>query len=503
MRVIHLCFSLHEPERLRDDWWREGESGSDLSQDSDLTQDLNQVFDDKAEFARQNERVYQPFFALLERSLQKHHNLHFSLLVSGIWLSLAERFDPELVKRLKRILGSNQVDLIATPFYYSVSFFYDRAEFREQVRIFQEKAEKLLGVKPKFFAAPKWLFNNQLARAAETERFAGVLASGAEEALDFRSTNHVYEVESCDYLRVLFNNEYLTRSLTDNYQDLLEDQKVPDGSTVQAISWTKFRKMLDLSSLRGGLLNLYFDAEIFGKLRQYGIVKFFEEMWSNWPETEGNGFVSARGASTFEVPRQEISIPETIGEEMFGQQPVAKSTSLVKAEEVARLPEALAGELDERWSHQLYSAKKNVFSSENETLTEIWRRLTAVDYLVDLNEDRLKKLETLLTELKNQVEHTKKAQVVEIAREMTKKPNMMRIQIVDESKEPKEPADEEPELQVVDEEMPDALHDKLREFGLKILDDEGEAEPEPAKSEPKKREKPKKKRRFMRKLVIE
>lgn len=496
MRVIHLCFRLHEPFVLRDQ----------MSTDDEADLSLANVFDSKAAFQRENEEVYQPFFALLERNLQKHADLQFSLVVSGPWLTLAERYDPELIRRLKKVLAGSRVELIAEPFYHSLSFFYDKQEFASQVKLFREKARSLLGAECKFCCQPRLMFNNQIAETMEMAHFMGMLASGAEQTLEFRSVNHVYEVVGCDYLRVLFNNEFLQKKLLNNH-DLLEGQKQPDGTTRDGISWTKFKRELDLSFLRGGLVNLYFDAGIIGDLRELGVVKFFDEMWADFPKTEGNGFVNAASASTFEVPRMEVSVPETIGYDMGeveqssqGKSNKISSNTLVKQDEPARPPRALCDELAERWSRELYLNRKIIYSGESETLTEIWRRLTEIDYLDGLDELKLVKLRAVLTRLKQQVERTKKAQVVEIAREITKKPNMMRVEIVEKTEPQTENvtvAAEEPMVRVMNEEMPDQLHGKLREFGLEIVD-------EPAKPEkPAKVKKPKKKRRFMRRLVIE
>lgn len=484
MRVIHLCFRLHEPFRLRD-----------LTKaDTETELNLEQVFDSKADFQRENERVYQPFFALLERNLQKHANLHFTLSVSGPWLTLASRYDPELIRRLKKLLGGGRVELVAEPFYHSLSFFYDQQEFADQIKLYREKVRALFGVECKFGKQPRDLFNNEIAATMEMAHFMGALAGGAERVLKFRSANHIYEVAGCEYLRVLFNNEFLQQKLL-NDDELLEEQKQPDGTTRLGLSWTKFRRELDLSFLRGGLVNLYFDVQIFGEYREKGVVKFFDEMWAEFPKTEGNGFVSVSGAAAFEVPRMEIAVAETIGSGFVGaegaKESPSRSTTLARQDTHARPPRELSGELAERWSRELYAARKMIMSGESETLTEIWRRLTEVDYLDGLDKARLTQLETVLGRLKEQVERTKKAQVVEIAREMTKKPNMLRIEIVDKQAAP-EPA--EPLVQMTDEEIPDELQDKLQELGLEIVEEE---------KKPAKAKKPKKKRRFMRKLVIE
>ena len=78
MRVIHLCFQLHEPFGLQK-VTSEGEKSD--------------YFDTKAAFAKANAEIYQPLFALLERNTQKFREFRFSLLVSGLWLELAEQYD--------------------------------------------------------------------------------------------------------------------------------------------------------------------------------------------------------------------------------------------------------------------------------------------------------------------------------------------------------------------------------------------------------------------------
>ena len=126
MRSLHLCFRLHRPYELKDSSsWQKGYFGGEV------------------EFKAEDKANYQPLFALLERNAQRYPNFRASLLVSGIWLEQAERWDMDLIRRLQKLVKSGSVSFIATPYHYSMAGFYDLDELSEQITEYRKIVDRL------------------------------------------------------------------------------------------------------------------------------------------------------------------------------------------------------------------------------------------------------------------------------------------------------------------------------------------------------------------------
>ena len=296
MRVIHLCFQLHEPFGLQK-----------FSGEPD-----HGYFESKAEFERTNAEVYQPLFAFLERTTQKFRAFRFSLVVSGPWLELAERYDNDLIERLRKLVKLGQVELVVEPWYHSLAFFYDKGELAEQVKLYREKIQKLFGVEGRIFVLPEFIYCDQVGKWAEDFGFAGMLVGGNTAVLGWHSPNHVYEAMECRYLRLLFQNTVLARMVNEADPELLVEKRVSEDSDEKklVLSAQKFQKCLDLEMLRGGLVNLYFDAEVFRKQRGRGVIGFFDDLVAGWLEVRGNHFAGAAQACVAETPTMAISVKE-------------------------------------------------------------------------------------------------------------------------------------------------------------------------------------------------
>lgn len=431
MRAIHLCFQLHEPYELRGDFDGAMKDG---------------LFDSEKSFKRADEEIYQPLFALLERNTQRYKAFHFSLQVSGTWLELAERYNADLVRRLRRLLGLKQVELVVEPYYHSLAYFHDQEELAAQVDLMREKTQQSLGVESKIFALPEFLYNDGIGKWAEKAGFAGVLVGGSNAALDWRSANHVYEAAGCEYLRLLFQNSKLTELVRKVDAEICAEKKVKEGEgEVQKtmLSAVRFQKMVDIECMRGELVNLYFGAEIFRNLRQDGIVVFFDELIEKWLAVGGNRLVGAMEACMLEEPTAEVSIKETVSwrddqndfrkektkkivKQQGEQDESAQASSgdflpmLIKKTEF-RLPDWLLGGRGAEAVDALYGMRREILASEDEGLIADFRRLMAVDYQIGMNEELFVVWEKILASLKERANEVKKSQAVEISRAYTKK----------------------------------------------------------------------------------
>ena len=103
-------------------------------------------------FHKVAEKSYLRMNALLEELLRRHHDFKLSLSISGVFLEQAERFNPAVIESFKRLVATDKVELVSSPYYHSLAFFYSRPEFEEQIRRHQQKLRQLFGVKTRMLA---------------------------------------------------------------------------------------------------------------------------------------------------------------------------------------------------------------------------------------------------------------------------------------------------------------------------------------------------------------
>lgn len=358
MRALHLFFQLHQPYSLK-----APEGGE------------HEYFGGGADFREVNQKYYQPFFALLERNTQRYAGLKVSLLASGSWLDQAGLYEPELVRRLQKLVDLKQVELVAAPYYHSLSAFYDKDEFNEQVALARQKFEGKFSTHLSVLVAPRLMYHDRLAKWAEKAGFRGALAGDAAGVLDFRSAGRVYEAAGCEDFRVLFENGRLSQALVQGEDLVLAAQavKAEDFSEVSSsvvseetegsrtigarkrgataaefvrgragvshpteavsrrsvggagavgssglekkvYSAKKLQKELDMACLRGNLVSLCLDARMFGEQRDKGVVACFDEFFANWLKVPGNKFLTASEVFEAEAfkPTAEISVKTTV-----------------------------------------------------------------------------------------------------------------------------------------------------------------------------------------------
>lgn len=340
MRALHLGFWLHHPYELHESakWPEKGYYGGEQA------------------FRAADQAEFQPLLALLERNSQRYPKMHVSLAVSGVWLEQAERWDAELIKRIRKLAEKKAVGLVTVPYYYSMAAFYDLEELKTQVSQMREKLEQVFGVKSQVLALPGLCYHNKLAKWAEDLGFRAVLAGDATGALDWRSVNRLYEAKGCKDLRLFLENPPLTTAV-----EHATELAAADG----AFSTKIFQKQLDLAFLRGDLVNLYFDSEIFAKWREAGIVGFFDELIKKWAETPGLRLTNAADWLENE-PTAEISIKKT----------AAHGGGAAKEYRPPHWWTAMQNQN----SHNLYNLRQNIWNTHDRDLYVDFARLTGVDY---------------------------------------------------------------------------------------------------------------------------
>lgn len=415
MRALHLFFQLHRPYEIK------------------TPENFDQgYFGGEAEFRELERTEYQPFFALIERNTQRHAGLKISLAVSGSWLEQAEKWSPALVRRLRKLVESGRVEILAQPHYHSLAAFYDKAEFAAQVELFQKKVASSLGAKCQSLCLPELIYHDKIGKWADEQGFQALLAGDADQILDWRSANYIYEVPGCEKVRVLFQNSALSRAvrlgrhevMTEGVRQKVEpvvggtidDETKPVSKTkltaaefVRGMSgtsrpkstkftvgqtetafeadgvWTfsakKLQKQLEIACLRGNLINLCLDTGIFRDYREQGVVGMFDEFFASWLKVPGNKFVTISEAAALQEPRAIVGVKTTVN--WRGEAKQCHEAGLVSAKDVRYCPPNwLRNPEQVQMQRELYGLRMAVLSSGDEALALDFGKLTAMDYLL-------------------------------------------------------------------------------------------------------------------------
>lgn len=437
MRAVQLFFRLHRAYDLKP-----------------IDEIDAEIFGIEAEFRETNRIEYQPFFAILERNAQKYPKLHVSIGVSGVWLEQAEKWDSELIRRLKKLVNLGNVELVACPYYYSLSSFYDEAEFEAQMEAERKIFIRIFGVEPEILAMPALIYHDKIAKYAEKAKFKGVLAGSMEKILDFRSPNQVFEVDGCPNVRVIAENtkfsqaileagrlvtveeiksetefvapkpgdglaqpatragrhkvtaaefvQGMTRSTAAKVGQAASVKTIEKTSGRQVFSAKKCQKELELEALRGNLMSICLDTSIFRKYRDIGVVRFFDELIQSWQKVAGNKFLNASEMIMTAPPRGQIGVKTSVSvrpeHAKIGEEGLALSKDIHY-----RPPEWLSSPWQVETEKSLYTLRDMVISTKDQKLYEDFAKLTALDYLLDTDEEKVQHFEAVQKILKDRI----------------------------------------------------------------------------------------------------
>lgn len=354
MRAICLYLHIHQPWRYR------RYSIFDVAKNHNYwyEKDYYDKQNNERIFRKVAEKSYHPMLDLLERNLKRYPEFKVSLSITGTWIEQALEWDPSLISQIERMVTTGQVEIVGETYYHSLAFFYDKAEFQNQVKMHSDTVARLFGVRPRVFRNTEFAYNDELGKWAEEIGYKAVLAEGWDKVLGWRSPNHVYKVAGGSSTRLLLKNYRLSDDIAFRFSDRNWKE--------WPLTVEKFQNWLNMDALRGNLINLFMDFETFGEniWEDTGIFDFMEQLIYMWLKEYENKFVTVSEAADLEQPVDEISMPQTV----------------TWADTERDLTAWTGNEMQQEALRDLYAMKSRVVASDNADLLEDWRRLTTSDH---------------------------------------------------------------------------------------------------------------------------
>ena len=304
-------------------------------------------------------KCYLPMNKLL-LDLVKRYNGRFKIAFSfsGTVLDQFAAYVPEVLDSFKRLVDTECVEILSETYNHSLAFLYSKEEFREQVRLHDERIEELFGVTPKVFRNTELIYNNDIAREVEGMGFSAILAEGADNLLGWRSPNYVYRPQGCDTLKLLLKNY----RLSDDIAFRFSNHDWP-GFPLTA---DKFANWAHAVHGGGEVINLFMDYETFGEHQweSTGIFPFMEAL----PEA-----LLAHPDTVFMTPSDVVGTLSPVS-----TLDVPNFMSWADAER--DLTAWLGNDLQDDAITTLYSYEQAVKNSNDPNLLNVWRNLQTSDH---------------------------------------------------------------------------------------------------------------------------
>lgn len=302
MKDVCLCFEVHQPLRLKKDFFWGGSPLKRIEPD----QILDFYFDDHENrriFDRVAEKCYIPTNDIIFEEIRRHQDserpFKAAYSFSGVFLDQCERYNPRVLESFARLVDTGMVEVMEQTYHHSLASLYeDGKEFAEQVRMHREKIWDNFGVKPRIFENTELLYDDRIAKVVENMGYAGIFAEGI-----IAPPNHVYKPEGCDRISLLLRDYQITDDM---------------GFRFSARWWNEYPLTAEkygswIAAKSGECVNIFCDYETFGEHQwaDTGIFEFLKFLPGEILKWENLRFATPSEVVDKNTPIETISVPET------------------------------------------------------------------------------------------------------------------------------------------------------------------------------------------------
>jgi alpha-amylase len=292
--------------------------------------------------------------------LIKEHKGKFKVTfsISGITLELLEKYRPDVLQILKKLVKTKCVEFYGETYHHTLSSLYSLPEFEQQVDLHRKKIKELFGCKPSVFRNTELIYQNKLAAQLQQMEFAGVLTESVDWMLKGRTPNQVFTTPGNEHIRLLLRNYRLSDDIAFRFHDHLWQE--------HPLTAEKFASWIHAQQSQSSVVTLLFDLATLGMYRkkETGIFDFMEAL----PNA-----VFTKEEWQFELPS--VILKQVTPQETYNsEQPVSwkdkKEASFAWSENM----------MQNNMLKKIYSLEKLVTAANDEGITTTWRKLQQADY---------------------------------------------------------------------------------------------------------------------------
>ncbi len=216
------------------------------------------------------ERCYRPALDRIRDSLERFPDFRLSLSITGTFVEQARLAAPDVLDRLRAVVRTGRVALLAETYYHSLAFLVPPPELADEVELHRALLREEFGSEPKVLRMTELAYSDDLARFAEAERFRGMLAEGWEGVLRGDPPTYRYCAAPAPTVMLLLRHYPLSDDV---------------GFRFSSTGWSEYPLTADkyarwLAATPGELVGLFMDFETFGEHHpaQSGILEFLSAL---------------------------------------------------------------------------------------------------------------------------------------------------------------------------------------------------------------------------------
>jgi alpha-amylase len=350
--MVSVCFyfQVHQPFRLR------RYSVFDIGHNSSY-------FDDQknAEVLKKvAKKCYIPANKIILDLIKKHNGrFKVSYSISGTALEQFEKYAPAVIHSFRELAKTGCVEFLSETYYHSLSYLYDKDEFRNQVLLHRQKIKELFGQEPRVFRNTELVYNNELANFVQSMGlYDAILAEGADHVMGWKSPNFIYTPKTAEKLKLLLKNYKLSDDIAFRFSN-----KTWQGYPLNASMYSNW---VSATNGNGHVVNLFMDYETFGEHQweDTGIFDFLRHLPSEIFKHPDNSFVTVSEAARLYPAVAELDIHNFI------------SWADIERDLSAWLGNPMQGSA----AHELYQLGRAARECSDNKILEDWRRLTTSDH---------------------------------------------------------------------------------------------------------------------------
>ncbi len=196
---IALLFEMHQPIRLK--------KLHDFPPTS-IPNNLNDIFDNysnKVILNRVTEKTYRYATKIIKNNIEKYNGFKVNFSISGILLEQLKESNKDVIKLFQDLASSERVEFLAQTYYHSLSWFIDKKEFYDQIKMQADSIQENIGYKPKSAENTEFIYNNDIGCFLKDMGYEVVVTEGVDYILNGRSSNKIYKNPLCGHKIVLRN----------------------------------------------------------------------------------------------------------------------------------------------------------------------------------------------------------------------------------------------------------------------------------------------------------
>lgn len=342
MDSICLYFQVHQPYRLNE------VSFFDLGRNTDyFNDDLN-----KGILKKVCDTCYNPVCDLFQRLLDSYSDFKLSLSFTGVVIEQLEKWNPDTLKKFKKLIDTGRVEVFGETYSHSLSAFYSEKDFVHQVEKHKQLVKRVFEFEPTTFRNTELSYKNSVASLVGPS-FKTILTEGVNYSLNNNSQNQVFKSFHGDH-NILLRCNNLSDDISFRFSN--EQWGEYPMSAKKYLSWVKKEK--------GEVVCLCMDLETFGEHHSYdtGIFDFFEE-FVHKAISDGLRFYNANELESVDsAPSYSIDIP------------------ISWADEGKDLSAWVGNSMQKEAISKLYNLRFDVLKKGDENLMDIWEKLSSSDH---------------------------------------------------------------------------------------------------------------------------